>query len=211
MEKYKVGDKFKIPSQWLAPGQTVYGVIKEVHPMHVVVVREDTGREQKFPAVTKGSNFSNGTKTDKQFPASSRVKQHRNFNQDDYNYLRNKGWDDAKILQRWDEEAGQGKGPTTWKKAPNVTGVVGNPNFYKNGRAKAEQLINSKMAAVGIKVVNWGMETRRAIRVLEEKNFDAIYEGRDKTKRFVKSLGFSDPTVAEVVDYLDFDFYEKKS
>lgn len=59
MAVYKVGDRFKIPSQWLAPGQVAYGKITKVLPMHVVVIREDNGKEQQFPAVTKGSVVAN--------------------------------------------------------------------------------------------------------------------------------------------------------
>lgn len=39
---------------------------------------------------------------------------HRNYDKDDYAYLAAKGWSDAEILARWDQEAAQGQGPCRW-------------------------------------------------------------------------------------------------
>ena len=39
---------------------------------------------------------------------------HRNYDADDYAYLAAKGWTDAEILERWDDEAKSGKGPCFW-------------------------------------------------------------------------------------------------
>ena len=39
---------------------------------------------------------------------------HRNYDADDYAYLAAKGWTDAEIVERWDDEAKGGKGPCRW-------------------------------------------------------------------------------------------------
>lgn len=42
------------------------------------------------------------------------VKNHSNYDADDYAYLVAKGWTDAQILARWDEEAARETGPCRW-------------------------------------------------------------------------------------------------
>jgi hypothetical protein len=42
---------------------------------------------------------------------------HSNYDADDYAYLTAKGWTDAQILARWNEEAARGTGPCRWKSA----------------------------------------------------------------------------------------------
>ena len=46
---------------------------------------------------------------------NKRITSHTNFNADDYAYLHAKGWTDAEILARWNEEATHGKGPCRWE------------------------------------------------------------------------------------------------
>lgn len=43
------------------------------------------------------------------------IKKHRNYDADDYAYLRAKGWSDAEILARWSDEARQGKPACQWE------------------------------------------------------------------------------------------------
>lgn len=65
-------------------------------------------------------------------PSDGEMKKHPNYNEEDHQYLKGKGWTNSEIHQRWTAEHGNGQGPATGKvKAPDVTGVVGNPNFYK--------------------------------------------------------------------------------
>jgi len=40
---------------------------------------------------------------------------HRNYDADDYAYLRAKDWTDAEILIRWTEEASGGQGACQWR------------------------------------------------------------------------------------------------
>jgi len=40
---------------------------------------------------------------------------HRNYDVNDHAYLAAKGWTDAQILARWDEEATSGKDPCRWQ------------------------------------------------------------------------------------------------
>lgn len=40
---------------------------------------------------------------------------HRQFDADDYAYLVAKGWTNAEILARWNEEAARGAGPCRWQ------------------------------------------------------------------------------------------------
>lgn len=40
---------------------------------------------------------------------------HGNYDADDYVYLIAKGWTDAQILARWDDEAKCGIGPCRWQ------------------------------------------------------------------------------------------------
>ena len=42
---------------------------------------------------------------------------HSNYDADDYAYLAAKGWTDAQILARWNEEAARGSGPCRWESA----------------------------------------------------------------------------------------------
>ena len=42
---------------------------------------------------------------------------HSNYDADDYAYLTAKGWTDAQILARWNEEAARGTGPCRWESA----------------------------------------------------------------------------------------------
>lgn len=43
------------------------------------------------------------------------IRNHRNYDADDYDYLTAKGWTDAQILARWDEEAARGSSPCRWQ------------------------------------------------------------------------------------------------
>lgn len=45
---------------------------------------------------------------------NSQIRNHPNYNPDDYAYLRAKGWADSDILQRWTEERRAGKGACVW-------------------------------------------------------------------------------------------------
>lgn len=58
--------------------------------------------------------------------ASSKVRAHSQFTQADYDYLCGKGWTDAEILKRWDEEAGKGAAPQRGNKnaKPGQPGYV---------------------------------------------------------------------------------------
>ena len=42
------------------------------------------------------------------------IRNHPNYDQNDYAYLVAKGWSDGEILRRWDEEAARGNGPCRW-------------------------------------------------------------------------------------------------
>lgn len=50
----------------------------------------------------------------KDIVASSKVKAHPNYTKNDFDYLTAKGWTEAEILKRWDEERRQGSRPVTW-------------------------------------------------------------------------------------------------
>jgi protease II len=43
------------------------------------------------------------------------LQRHRQYDADDYSYLRAIGWTDAKILARWDQEAAAGNTPCRWE------------------------------------------------------------------------------------------------
>ncbi|WP_338618359.1 hypothetical protein [Pigmentiphaga sp. CHJ604] len=43
------------------------------------------------------------------------IRNHRNYDADDYAYLAAKGWSDAEILARWDQEAARGNGACRWQ------------------------------------------------------------------------------------------------
>lgn len=65
-------------------------------------------------------------------PSDAEMKKHPNYNEEDHQYLKGKGWTNSEIHQRWTAEHGNGQGPATGKvKAPDIVGVVSNPNFYK--------------------------------------------------------------------------------
>lgn len=42
------------------------------------------------------------------------IRNHRNYDANDFAYLAAKGWSDEEILARWDEEAKLGRGPCRW-------------------------------------------------------------------------------------------------
>jgi protease II len=43
------------------------------------------------------------------------LKQHANYDADDYAYLRAKGWTDSEIATRWTAEQKLGRGPCRWQ------------------------------------------------------------------------------------------------
>ena len=45
----------------------------------------------------------------------NKITDHGNYDADDYAYLIAKGWTDAQILARWDDEVQCGKGPCRWQ------------------------------------------------------------------------------------------------
>ena len=49
---------------------------------------------------------------------SDAIRHHRNYDADDYAYLRAIGWTDMEILARWNAEAQSGKGPCRWQSEP---------------------------------------------------------------------------------------------
>ena len=44
----------------------------------------------------------------------SKIRQHAQFDENDYAYLSTKGWPDEEILERWDQEQKDGNGPCRW-------------------------------------------------------------------------------------------------
>ena len=48
---------------------------------------------------------------------ATKITDHCNYDADDYAYLAAKGWTDAQILARWNEEAARGTGPCRWESA----------------------------------------------------------------------------------------------
>lgn len=46
--------------------------------------------------------------------ATNQIKTHRQYDAEDHAYLAAKGWTDAQILARWDQEAAAGNGPCKW-------------------------------------------------------------------------------------------------
>jgi len=65
-------------------------------------------------------------------PGQKEMEKHPNYNKDDHEYLKGKGWTNSQIHQRWTAEHKAGQGAASGKvKAPDVVGVVANPNFYK--------------------------------------------------------------------------------
>lgn len=60
-----------------------------------------------------GMRVGNGGYPEKMFEAPARVKAHRKFTPTDYSYFRGKGYTDAEILKKWDEEGGDA---LNWKK-----------------------------------------------------------------------------------------------
>lgn len=49
---------------------------------------------------------------------------HPNFDAGDFDYLAAKGWSEAEIVQRWDEELAAGKGPQKHAVAPDLVGFL---------------------------------------------------------------------------------------
>lgn len=165
MAVYAVGDRFKIPSQWLAPGQVVYGKITKVLPMHVVVIREDNGKEQQFPAVTKGSIVTNST------PYSNVKKGDR---------VSVKG---AKKYDALSPDTVSGEvlfvhpdGKVAVRVGSGQMNVLPQDivNAYSNGRQKAETYLNQKMKDAGMKVEN--VNNQFVIRETS-KGFDVLLKG----------------------------------
>jgi hypothetical protein len=60
------------------------------------------------------------------------MKKHPQYTKEDHEYLKGKGWSNAEIHARWDAEKSHGNEPAKGKvKAPDVVGVVSNPDHYK--------------------------------------------------------------------------------
>lgn len=64
--------------------------------------------------------------------ASQAIKDHPNYSEKDWEYLRAKGWSDAEIKERWDSEHKDGKGPVKHFKGPDMVGYL---NEGKKGAA----------------------------------------------------------------------------
>lgn len=65
-------------------------------------------------------------------PSEGEMRKHPNYNKEDHEYLKGKGWSNSQIHQRWTAEHTQGQGPAKGKpKAPDVVGVIANKNFYR--------------------------------------------------------------------------------
>lgn len=63
-------------------------------------------------------------------PAS--VRNHSQFTQSDYDYLKGKGWSDKEITKRWDEEAGRGVAP----QKGNKNAKPGEPGYLRSLHAR---------------------------------------------------------------------------
>jgi len=145
MGVYAVGDRFKIPSQWLAPGQVVYGKVTKVLPHHVVVVREDNGKEQQFPAVTKGSIVTNSN-------AYSNVKKGDRVSvkgAKKYDALSPDTVSGEVLFVHPDGKVAVRVGSGQMNVLPQD--IV---NAYSNGRSKATTYLNQRMQNVGVRVEN---------------------------------------------------------
>lgn len=46
--------------------------------------------------------------------ATNQIKTHRQYDAEDHAYLAAKGWTEAQIVARWDQEAAAGNGPCRW-------------------------------------------------------------------------------------------------
>jgi translation initiation factor IF-1 len=157
MGVYAVGDRFKIPSQWLAPGQVVYGKVTKVLPHHVVVVREDNGKEQQFPAVTKGSIVTNSN-------AYSNVKKGDRVSvkgAKKYDALSPDTVSGEVLFVHPDGKVAVRVGSGQMNVLPQD--IV---NAYSNGRQKAETYLNSRAQAVGVENASPGAK------------FTVIYKGK---------------------------------
>lgn len=76
------------------------------------------GRDRADDLLLIRERLGNGAPPTKSFPAPSAMKSHRNWSSTDYDYFRGKGWSDAEIKKKWDEEAAGKKGPLDWSKNP---------------------------------------------------------------------------------------------
>lgn len=94
------------------------------HAMHIANrLKEMTESKISKPAATK-----------------ARIKDHPMYTGSDYNHLKGKGYDDTEIKNIWDRDQKSGNDPLVHKKAPDVTGVVGNPDFYRQNKPAAKDL-----------------------------------------------------------------------
>lgn len=59
------------------------------------------------------------------------LKKHPMWSDSDYNYFKEKGYNHQEIKDLWDRDHKQGVAPVKHVKAPDVVGVISNPNHYK--------------------------------------------------------------------------------
>lgn len=64
-------------------------------------------------------------------PNATDIKNHPQYTDSDYNYLKGKGYSDEEVKNFWDRDHASGNDPLVHKKAPPVTEVIGDPDFYK--------------------------------------------------------------------------------
>ena len=81
--------------------------------------------------------------------ASAKIKAHSQFTQGDYDYLKGKGWSDAEILKRWDEEARGGSKPQQTNKNAK-SGAPGYASAFKDSVASCEADIAKQQRLIDV-------------------------------------------------------------
>lgn len=64
------------------------------------------------------------------------LKKHPMWSQSDFDYFKEKGYEPKEIKEIWDRDQASGHSPVTHQKAPDVVGVVSDPDHNKKGAAK---------------------------------------------------------------------------
>jgi hypothetical protein len=125
------------------------------HPTKLKKVEDKAGPEKPKAKTGKGSGKPGEAVTD------ASLKKHPMYEPSDHEYFKSKGYEPHEIKAIWDRDHALGRKPQAHEKAPDVVGVVADPDFYKKKAAQAkgkpsDERVNSDDAFDQIKTAAGG-------------------------------------------------------
>ena len=104
--------------------------------------KEEADRHHK-----RGMYAEHDTSTKKKTTLAS-LKKHPMWSESDHKYFKDKGYNHDEIKDIWDRDLKMGKEPLVHKKAPDVVGVISDPDHNKSKQAKKQGVKNDIMRQI---------------------------------------------------------------